>query len=161
MKRIKRIPLLTLILLFVLQVSAATYVASNNSDVYHISTCGHADKIKSSNLITFQSADAAEASVRHPCSFCRNKISQARKSDQQSESASSPSSHNDKTTGGITMIEKTTKEFLSDAQNLLIRAATNDEFVKIKTSSGNAVLISEEEWNLLLEALNLAIQSTK
>lgn len=59
------------------------------------------------------------------------------------------------------MIEKTTKEFLSDAQNLLIRAATNDEFVKIKTSSGNAVLISEEEWNLLLEALNLAIQSTK
>lgn len=59
------------------------------------------------------------------------------------------------------MIEKTTNEFLSDAQNLLIRAATNDEFVKIKTSSGNAVLISEEEWNLLLEALNLAIQSTK
>ena len=45
-KLIKRISLLPLILLFVLQVSAATYVASINSDVYHISSCGQAEKIK-------------------------------------------------------------------------------------------------------------------
>ena len=43
------------------------------------------------------------------------------------------------------MLEVTTKEFTSQAENYLIGAATNDDFVKIKTKAGNAVLISEAE----------------
>lgn len=89
MKLLKRISLLPLLLLFVLQVSAATYVASKNSDVYHISTCGQAGKIKDSNLITFSSAAAAEATGRRPCSFCGNGISSSRSSSSSSSSRSS------------------------------------------------------------------------
>lgn len=59
------------------------------------------------------------------------------------------------------MIEKTTQQFLSDAERFLIDAATGMEFVKIKTNAGNAVLISEDEWNILVDALKLAIQTAK
>ena len=59
------------------------------------------------------------------------------------------------------MIEKTTQQFLSDADRFLIDAATGMEFVKIKTSAGNAVLISEDEWNILVDALKLAIKTAK
>lgn len=89
MKRLKRISLLPLLLLFVLQVSAATYVASKNSDVYHISTCGQAGKIKDSNLITFSSAAAAEATGRRPCSFCGDGTASSRSSSSSSSSRSS------------------------------------------------------------------------
>jgi len=50
------------------------------------------------------------------------------------------------------MLEKTTQEFIADAENLLVNAVANDDFVKIKTRVGNAVLISEAEWNLLVDA---------
>ena len=59
------------------------------------------------------------------------------------------------------MIEKTTQQFLSDANRFLIDAATGMEFVKIKTSACNAVLISEDEWNILVDALKLAIKTAK
>ena len=59
------------------------------------------------------------------------------------------------------MIEKTTQQFLSDADRFLIDAATGMEFVKIKTSAGNAVLISEDEWNILLEAMKIVMQTAK
>lgn len=59
------------------------------------------------------------------------------------------------------MLEKTTQQFLSDAERFLIGAATGMEFVTIKTRAGNAVLISEDEWNILLDAMKLAIQTTK
>lgn len=59
------------------------------------------------------------------------------------------------------MLEKTTKEFIADADNLLTSAATGMEFVTIKTRAGNAVLISEDEWNILLDALKLAVQTVK
>lgn len=55
------------------------------------------------------------------------------------------------------MLEKTTQEFITDAENLLIGAAVNDDFVKIKTSAGNAVLISEAEWNILVEAMKTVL----
>jgi len=57
------------------------------------------------------------------------------------------------------MLEKTTEEFIADADNLLIGAAVNDDFVKIKTRTGNAVLISESEWNILLDAFREAIHA--
>lgn len=153
MNLVKRLSILPLILLFVLHVSAASYVASANSDVYHISSCGHAAKIKSSNLLTFPSADEAEESGRRPCSFCGDKIAQARKSDTVSKS--SPS----KAKTEIHLIEKTVKQFVADVQKLLSLAASGDQIVKIKTGSGYAILISEEQWNLLVESLNLSVKS--
>lgn len=59
------------------------------------------------------------------------------------------------------MLEKTEQQFLSDAERFLIDAATGMEFVTIKTSAGNAVLISEDEWKILLDALKLAVQTAK
>ena len=55
------------------------------------------------------------------------------------------------------MIEKTMKEFLSDAENLTVDAIVNDDFLTIKTDKGNAVLISENEWNVLKDAFRIAI----
>lgn len=56
------------------------------------------------------------------------------------------------------MIEKTLKDFLADAENLVMGAAVDDAFVKIATGNGNAVLISEAEWNILLEAMKKVLQ---
>lgn len=55
------------------------------------------------------------------------------------------------------MLEKTTQEFIADAEQYLIGAAANDDFVKIKTSAGNAVLISEAEWNILVDAMKVVL----
>ena len=55
------------------------------------------------------------------------------------------------------MIEKTMKEFLSNAENLMIGAIVNDDFLTIRTDKGNAVLISENEWNILKDAFKIAI----
>ena len=57
----------------------------------------------------------------------------------------------------IVMLEKTAQEFISDAERLLTGAVANDDFVKIKTSVGNAVLISEAEWNVLVDALKIVL----
>lgn len=55
------------------------------------------------------------------------------------------------------MPEKTIFEFLANAEALIIGAAANDDFVKIKTPKGTAVLISESEWNILIEAMKQVI----
>lgn len=55
------------------------------------------------------------------------------------------------------MQEKTIQEFISDAENLMIGAVANDDFVKIKTRAGNAVLISEAEWNVMVDALKVVL----
>ena len=57
------------------------------------------------------------------------------------------------------MLEKTTKEFIKDAESLSIGAVAHDDFVKIKTSAGTAVLISEAEWNILVDAMKTVITS--
>ncbi|MDY3984832.1 hypothetical protein [Dysosmobacter sp.] len=59
------------------------------------------------------------------------------------------------------MLEKTTQQFIADAESLLIGAAANDDFVKINTSAGTAVLISEAEWNILVEAFKTVIGGEK
>lgn len=59
------------------------------------------------------------------------------------------------------MIEKTLKEFLSDAENLTVGAVINDDFLTIKTDRGNAVLISENEWNILRDAFKMTIGMNK
>lgn len=55
------------------------------------------------------------------------------------------------------MLEKTLKEFNSDTENLVIGAIVNDDFVKISTARGNAVLISEAEWNILVDAFKMVV----
>jgi len=51
------------------------------------------------------------------------------------------------------MLEKKIHEFVADAENLTIGAVVNDDFVKIHTQYGNAVLVSEAEWNIMTDAL--------
>ena len=59
------------------------------------------------------------------------------------------------------MLETTTQEFISNAENFLIGAVSNDDFVKIKTKAGNAVLISEAEWNILVDALKITMGASE
>ena len=48
--------------------ATTSFVASVNSDVYHVSSCFYVDRIKESNRIWFTSAEEAEASGRRGCS---------------------------------------------------------------------------------------------
>lgn len=50
--------------------SGGSYVASKNSDKFHYPSCSYADRIKSSNLITFSSRDDALSSGYSPCKVC-------------------------------------------------------------------------------------------
>lgn len=51
------------------------------------------------------------------------------------------------------MIEITISEFLSNPEEYLKNAVTNDDFFKVWTKGGKAVVISEAEWNILRDAL--------
>lgn len=51
-------------------VSGGSYVASKNSDKFHTSSCGHGERIKSSNRIYFSSRDEAINSGYEPCAHC-------------------------------------------------------------------------------------------
>lgn len=55
--------------------------------------------------------------------------------------------------GRNSMIEKTLSEFVSEAEKLTLNAILNDDFVKIQTAAGNAVLISEAEWDILVDGM--------
>ncbi len=57
------------------------------------------------------------------------------------------------------MLEKTLSEFLADTEKLTIGAIENDDFVKIRTRAGNAVLISEGEWNILIESMKVVLSA--
>jgi flagellar biosynthesis protein FlhF len=49
----------------------STFVANKNSDVFHHPDCKWTQKIKSKNMITFSSAQAAEMAHFMPCQDCR------------------------------------------------------------------------------------------
>lgn len=51
-------------------VSGGSYVASKNSDKFHYSYCGHAERIKSYNRIYFSSRGEALDSGYEPCGHC-------------------------------------------------------------------------------------------
>lgn len=57
------------------------------------------------------------------------------------------------------MLEKTEKQFLDNFKNLLTGVIAEDEFLTIKTDIGNAVLISEAEWKIMVDALREVLQS--
>lgn len=55
------------------------------------------------------------------------------------------------------MVYKTLSEFTQNVGSLIHNAITKDDFVTIKTDHGNAVLISESEWEILMDALKILI----
>ena len=55
------------------------------------------------------------------------------------------------------MLEVSTKEFLSAPEKYLLGAAVNDDFVKVRSKAGNAVIISEAEWSVCMEALKAVL----
>ena len=57
------------------------------------------------------------------------------------------------------MTELSMKEFLNNPEAILTGAVADDEFVKVKTKSGNAVIINEAEWNILIGAMKIAMNS--
>lgn len=56
------------------------------------------------------------------------------------------------------MKEVTLSEFAKDVENSTVQAVKDDEFLKIRTKAGNAVLISKEEWNILVDATKLVLE---
>ena len=57
------------------------------------------------------------------------------------------------------MKEVTSQTFIANVEKLLADVFENDEFLKIRTKYGNAVLISEDEWNILTDALRVVLNS--
>lgn len=55
------------------------------------------------------------------------------------------------------MINITMSNFLSDPETYLKNAAGNDDFFTVQTEGGRAVVISEAEWNILLDAFKMLI----
>jgi hypothetical protein len=51
-------------------VAATRFVANRNSDIYHVAGCKWTKKIKPDNIITFESAWAAEQKNYLPCRNC-------------------------------------------------------------------------------------------
>ena len=47
----------------------------------------------------------------------------------------------------------TLSNFINNAENIISNTITNEEHTLIKTEDGNAVLISEAQYNCLLETL--------
>lgn len=57
------------------------------------------------------------------------------------------------------MLDKSLKEFASDVENLVIGAVVNDDFVKIHTDKGAAVLVSEAEWDIMVDYFHILLNS--
>ena len=55
------------------------------------------------------------------------------------------------------MKEITLSKYANDVENYTVQAVRDDEFLKIRTRAGNAVLISEDEWNILSDAMKLVL----
>ena len=56
------------------------------------------------------------------------------------------------------MKELAATEFITNARDLLYAAVEDDEFLKIKTRSGNAILINEAEWIIMVQAFKALVQ---
>ena len=55
------------------------------------------------------------------------------------------------------MIDKTSQEFIADAESLLTDVASNHVFLKIKTPCGTVVLVSESEYQILLKSIKALV----
>lgn len=47
------------------------------------------------------------------------------------------------------------KELKNDTNNLINNAVISHEFFKVHTDNGKAVVINEQEWNILIEAFQV------
>lgn len=59
------------------------------------------------------------------------------------------------------MLEISTKEFLSDPVKYLLGAAVNDDFIKVQNRAENTVIVSEAEWNIMLDAFKMLLNAEK
>ena len=59
------------------------------------------------------------------------------------------------------MKELTQKEFADNMEDIIKKAILCDDFVKIKTKDGKAMLVSEDEWNVMTEFAQLVLSSVK
>lgn len=57
------------------------------------------------------------------------------------------------------MLEVTMSEFTENIEKLTIGAIKANDFVKIRTRAGNAVLISETEWDILRDSLKMVMDA--
>lgn len=55
------------------------------------------------------------------------------------------------------MKEMSLKEFLENSESVIREAACNGDFTSVKVGEGKAVIISEEEWKIMCQALNMLI----
>ena len=53
----------------------------------------------------------------------------------------------------------TENELKKDLERHLREVITDDNYLKVKTGVGNAVIISETEWNMLRESVELALKN--
>lgn len=58
---------------------------------------------------------------------------------------------------GLRVVELSTLE--NNLSKYLEEVITDDKFLKVPTKEGNAVIISEAEWNILVEALGLILKN--
>lgn len=49
---------------------------------------------------------------------------------------------------------------ITDIKALALKTIFDDEAIKIKTDKGNAILINEREWNILVDGFKLLINGT-
>ncbi len=55
------------------------------------------------------------------------------------------------------MKELKLNDFLSQADDIINNAAIGEEFYTIQTKSGKAVVISEDEWKIMTDAMRVAM----
>ena len=58
------------------------------------------------------------------------------------------------------MKELSREEFLKAPKSIPKGAVVDDEFVKVETDSGTAVIINEGEWNILIGAMQMLMSAT-
>lgn len=57
--------------------------------------------------------------------------------------------------------QMTMQEFLNNPDAVIKEAANNGKFAAVNTGEGKAIIISEEEWKIMCEAMQLLINSKK
>ena len=55
------------------------------------------------------------------------------------------------------MKELKLNEFLDQADDFITNAALGEEFYSIQTKAGKAIVISEDEWKMLTDAMRIAM----
>ena len=57
--------------------------------------------------------------------------------------------------------QMTMQEFLNNPDSVIKEAAKNGKFAAVNTDEGKAIIISEEEWKIMCEAMQLIINAKK